>query len=77
MINQKRAVMRLPVQRIEKTGGAGGTASCQGFRDSAPKPCATVLFPQAGTAMFAGTASKLVFVNDKKTGSQCVLHPIC
>ena len=30
----------------QKSGGAGGTASCRGYRGGAPKPCAAALFPQ-------------------------------
>ena len=48
---------------VLKTGGAGGTASCQGFRGSAPKPCATPLCPRTSAALFAGAASMPVFLN--------------
>jgi len=29
----------------QKSGGAGGTASCRGYRGRAPNPCAAALFP--------------------------------
>ena len=32
--------------RSAKSGGAGGTASCRGYRGGAPNPCAAALFPQ-------------------------------
>ena len=30
----------------QKSGGAGGTVSCRGYRGGAPNPCATALSPQ-------------------------------
>ena len=33
-------------QSVKKCGGAGGTASCRGYRGGAPNPCAAALSPQ-------------------------------
>ncbi len=35
------------VSECQKSGGAGGTASCRGYRGRAPNPCAAALSPQA------------------------------
>ncbi len=43
----------------QKSGGAGGTASCRGYRGGAPKPCAAALFPQTSVALFAGADGQL------------------
>ena len=32
--------------KVSKSGGAGGTASCRGYRGGAPNPCAAALSPQ-------------------------------
>ena len=34
------------VSECQKSGGAGGTASCRGYRGRAPNPYAAALFPQ-------------------------------
>ena len=43
----------------QKSGGAGGTASCRGYRGSAPNPCAAALSPQTSVALFAGNGGQL------------------
>ena len=43
----------------KKSGGAGGTASCRGYRGRAPNPCAAALSPQTSVALFAGNGGQL------------------
>ena len=43
----------------QKSGGAGGTASCRGYRGRAPNPCAAALSPQTSVALFAGNGGQL------------------
>ena len=43
----------------QKSGGAGGTASCRGYRGGAPNPCAAALSPQTSVALFAGNSGQL------------------
>ena len=43
----------------QKSGGAGGTVSCRGYRGSAPNPCAAALSPQTSVALFAGAGGQL------------------
>ena len=43
----------------QKSGGAGGTASCRGYRGGAPNPCAAALSPQTSVALFAGAGGQL------------------
>jgi len=56
-----RIIEAAPVQPLEcqKSGGAGGTASCRGYRGSAPNPCAAALFPRTSVALFAGNGGQL------------------
>ncbi len=42
----------------QKSGGAGGTASCRGFRGRAPKPYAAAFFPRTSEALFAGAGGR-------------------
>ena len=53
---RKTYVLRAECQ---KSGGAGGTASCRGYRGRAPNPCAAALFPQTSVALFAGNGGQL------------------
>ena len=48
-----------PPQSVKKSGGAGGTASCRGYRGGAPNPCAAALSPQTSVALFAGAGGQL------------------
>ena len=43
----------------QKSGGAGGTASCRGYRGGAPNSCAAALSPQTSVALFAGNGGQL------------------
>lgn len=56
--NERRAKIRELLlssnTECQKSGGAGGTASCRGYRGGAPNPCAAALSPQTSVALFAG-----------------------
>ena len=41
-----------PLTTPRKSGGAGGTASCRGFKGGAPKPCRVTHFPRTCVAVF-------------------------
>ena len=47
------------IPECQKSGGAGGTVSCRGYRGSAPNPCAAALSPQTSVALFAGAGGQL------------------
>ena len=52
----------------QKSGGAGGTASCRGYRGSAPNPCAAALSPQTSVALFAGNGGQFWAFRQTDTG---------
>ena len=47
--------------RLLKKRGAGGTASCHGFRGSAPKPYAAALAPRISQALLPGDGGQSEF----------------
>ena len=57
--SREKAVLLEKGAECQKIGGAGGTASCRGYRGRAPKPCAAALFPQTSVALFAGIGGQL------------------
>ena len=63
--NERRAKIRELLlssnTECQKSGGAGGTASCRGYRGGAPNPCAAALSPQTSVALFAGDNGQLCF----------------
>ena len=58
MLHQSGTVRTVPSE-CQKSGGAGGTASCRGYRGRAPNPCAAALSPQTSAALFAGNGGQL------------------
>ena len=45
-------------KKVAKSGRAGGTAFCRGFRGRFPKPCATAHFPRTSEALFADAGGR-------------------
>ena len=58
------------VSECQKSGGAGGTASCRGYRGGAPNPCAAALSPQTSEALFAGNGGQLVVFRQPDAGEK-------
>ena len=50
---------RRNLSECQKSGGAGGTASCRSYGGRAPNPCAAAIFPQTSVALFAGSGGQL------------------
>ena len=56
-----------------KSGGAGGAASCRGFRDGTPKPCSVTHFLRTSAAMFVVERFHIGVFQQSWDGNPCSL----